>query len=148
MTHSMHFGANKQSGKNDSHMLTLNCELQADSSTESQGNSLWHFQQKFPLDISNITFLKWFPLLIFPPLFSSHFSFYLWNSFRGHHCLTSFVFLFCQKPLRICNKGLIFHEDILIQVLKKTCITNTQIWNLGRWQWWPCMRDSKGDTDV
>ena len=26
--------------------------------------------------------------------------------------------------------------------------TNTYIWNLGRWQWRPCMQDSKGDTDV
>ena len=26
--------------------------------------------------------------------------------------------------------------------------TNTYIWNLGSWQWWPCMRDSKRDTDV
>ena len=26
--------------------------------------------------------------------------------------------------------------------------TNTYIWNLERWQWWPCMRDSKNDTDV
>ena len=26
--------------------------------------------------------------------------------------------------------------------------TNTYIWNLGRWQWRPCMQDSKRDTDV
>ena len=26
--------------------------------------------------------------------------------------------------------------------------TNTNIWNLERWQWWPCMQDSKKDTDV
>ena len=26
--------------------------------------------------------------------------------------------------------------------------TNTYIWNLERWQWWPCMQDSKKDTDV
>ena len=24
--------------------------------------------------------------------------------------------------------------------------TNTYIWNLERWQWWPCMQDSKRDT--
>ena len=26
--------------------------------------------------------------------------------------------------------------------------TNTYIWNLERWKWWPCMQDSKKDTDV
>ena len=26
--------------------------------------------------------------------------------------------------------------------------TNTYIWNLGRWQWWPCMQDRERDTDV
>ena len=26
--------------------------------------------------------------------------------------------------------------------------TNTYIWNLERWQWWPCMQDRKKDTDV
>ena len=26
--------------------------------------------------------------------------------------------------------------------------TNTYIWNLERWQWRPCMQDSKKDTDV
>ena len=26
--------------------------------------------------------------------------------------------------------------------------TNTYIWNSERWQWWPCMQDSKKDTDV
>ena len=26
--------------------------------------------------------------------------------------------------------------------------TNTYIWNLEIWQWWPCMQDSKKDTDV
>ena len=26
--------------------------------------------------------------------------------------------------------------------------TNTYIWNLEKWQWWPCMQDSKKDTDV
>ena len=26
--------------------------------------------------------------------------------------------------------------------------TNTYILNLERWQWWPCMQDSKRDTDV
>ena len=26
--------------------------------------------------------------------------------------------------------------------------TNTYIWNLEWWQWWPCMKDSKKDTDV
>ena len=26
--------------------------------------------------------------------------------------------------------------------------TNTYIWNLGRWQWRPCMQDRKKDTDV
>ena len=33
---------------------------------------------------------------------------------------------------------------------RKTSIqyTNTYIWNLERWQWWPCMQDSKKDTDV
>ena len=33
---------------------------------------------------------------------------------------------------------------------RKTSIqyTNTYIWNLERWQWWPCMQDSKRDTDV
>ena len=27
-------------------------------------------------------------------------------------------------------------------------LTNTYIWNLGRWQWRPCMQDRKKDTDV
>ena len=26
--------------------------------------------------------------------------------------------------------------------------TDTYIWNLGRWQWRPCIQDSKKDTDV
>ena len=26
--------------------------------------------------------------------------------------------------------------------------TNAYIWNLERWQWWPYMQDSKGDTDI
>ena len=26
--------------------------------------------------------------------------------------------------------------------------TNTYIWNLERWQWWPCMQDSEKDTEV
>ena len=31
---------------------------------------------------------------------------------------------------------------------KEKQYTNAYIWNLERWWWWPCMRDSKRDTDV
>ena len=81
-----------------------------------------------------------------------------------HHCCSP-LFILCLTFIISCNQffkkeyiwissdemdetGADYTE--LSKPERKTPIqyTNTYIWNLERWQWWPCMQDSKKDTDV